>query len=127
MGTLTYGAVQRQIVIDDRLLAHVEAVALSRLRRNNAFALRWTEKVEDGDGRRTIWVNSSSDLYFEYDDSVRYELDRELIDRLAVAADSNYGIDLELDASDAVWSGAADSRARRSPPTTAGASANSHR
>ena len=104
MGKLTYGAIQREIQIDDRLLAHLEVVVLSRLRRNNAFALRWAERADDGDSRRTVWVHQASDLYFEYDSPEAPELDRELLDRLAKAADSNTGINLRFDASGADWS-----------------------
>lgn len=104
MGKLTYGAIQREIVIDDKLLAHIEVVVLSRLRRNNAFALRWTENVEGGDDvRRTIWVHPNSDLYFEYETPEHGELDREVLDKLAKSADSNAGINLRMDASDAAW------------------------
>jgi hypothetical protein len=103
MGTLTYGAIQREITIDDHLLAHVEAVTLARLRRSNSFALRWTEKDEVGDGRRTIWIHEAADLYFEYDGKGPDQPDRDLLDKLAVAADSNNGINLSFDASDADW------------------------
>jgi hypothetical protein len=104
MGKLTYGALQREIVMGDVLLAHVEVVVLSRLRRNNAFALRWTETVEGrSDVRRTIWIHQGADLYFEYDTAEQGELDRDMLDRLAKAADSNTGINLRFDASDAVW------------------------
>lgn len=104
MGKLTYGAIQREVVMDDRLLAHLEAVVLARLRRDNSFALRWTEKVKGGtDVRRTIWIHQSSDLYFEYDSLAVEELDRGLLDQLAQAADSNAGINLRFDASDANW------------------------
>lgn len=103
MGKLTYGAIQREITMDDRILAHIEAVTLARLRRRNAFALRWTETVDVGDGRRTIWIHENADLYFEYDSAADVELDRDLLDRLAVAADSNGGINLRFDASDANW------------------------
>lgn len=103
MGKLIYGAFQRQIVIEDRLLAHVEAVVLSRLRRNNAFALRWREKSGNGNGRRTVWIHPSADLYFEYESAEPGEMDRDLLDRLAKAADSNQGINLQFEASDAGW------------------------
>lgn len=102
MGHLTYGALQRMIVVEDRLLAHIEVVVLSRLRRNNAFAMRWTQTGEQG-GRRTIWIHQSTDLYFEYDEAQQPELDRELLDQLAKAADSNAGINLHSDATDAGW------------------------
>jgi hypothetical protein len=105
MGKLTYGAIQREIVMDDNLLAHIEVVVLSRLRRNNAFALRWTETVEGStDVRRTIWVHQGSDLYFEYETPTQGELDHQLLDKLAKSADSNAGINLRMDASDALWS-----------------------
>ncbi len=103
MGKLIYGAIQRQIVMDDRLLAHLEAVVLSRLRRNNAFALHWKERSDTGEGRRTVWVHPAADLYFEYDSANPGEMDRELLDGLAKAADSNQGINLHFDASDAIW------------------------
>ena len=78
---------------------------LSRLRRNNSFALRWTEKPEGGtvDVRRTIWIHQSTDLYFEYETAEQGELDRALLDKLAKAADSNTGINLLMDASGAAW------------------------
>ena len=103
MGKLIYGAVQREIEIDDGLLAHLEVVVLSRLRRNNAFALRWAERADSGDTRRTVWVHQAADLYFEYDTPDAPQLDRELLDRLAKAADSNAGINLRYDASEAEW------------------------
>jgi hypothetical protein len=99
MGRLAYGAIPRTIAIDDRLLAHIEVVVLSRLRRNNAFALRWTEAGERL-GRRTIWIHQATDLTFEYDQAEQGELDRELLDQLAKAADSNAGINLRTDASE---------------------------
>jgi hypothetical protein len=100
MGRLVYGALQRRIVVDDRLLAHIEVVVLSRLRRNNAFALRWAETGERP-GRRTIWIHQGTDLCFEYDQAEQDELDRELLDQLAKAADSNTGINLRTDAHEA--------------------------
>jgi len=103
MGKLTYGAIQREIVMEDRLLAHLEVVVLARLRRNNPLTLRWVERDEDGDGRRTIWIHPGSDLYFEYTGAEHGELDRELLDTLVRAADSNSGINLRFDASDHAW------------------------
>ena len=100
MGTLIYGALQRPITIDDRTLAHVEAVTMARLRRKNSFVLRWTEKVGDGHGRRSIWVHESADLYFEYESPEVFDLDRALLERLTRAADSNTGMDLHFDAAD---------------------------
>lgn len=106
MAKLVYGALQREIVTDDHTLAHLEAVTLSRLRRQNAFAIRWVEAGRSGLARRTIWLHDSADLYFEYDGAVPVELDRDLLDRMAVAADSNTGIDLGDNASESTWESA---------------------
>lgn len=104
MGKLVYGAIQRQISIDDRTLVHLEAVLLSRLRRGSPFSLRWVETITgDGDGRRTIWIHPSSDLYFEYEGVDVGPLDRDLLEKLARSADSNSGINLGFDASNALW------------------------
>jgi hypothetical protein len=101
MGRLVYGATQRTIVMDDRLLAHIEVVVLSRLRRNNAFALRWAEVDGERPGRRTIWIHQDTDLCFEYDTAEQDELDRDLLDQLAKAADSNTGMNLRTEAREA--------------------------
>ena len=63
MGQLIYGAQAASFDLDDRTLAHVEAVILAKLRRNESFAL--TVDADHG-GRETIWLNQAVQLRFSY-------------------------------------------------------------
>lgn len=83
MGKLVYGALQRELTIEDRLLWHLEALTITRLRRATPFALRW---IDLDNTPRTVWIHANSDLYFEYD-APHEDLDRELLEQMARAAD----------------------------------------
>jgi hypothetical protein len=74
LGRLIYHRNQ-VLEIDDRALAHVEAVASNKLRRGEPFMLTVTRGTVDGGGRVTIWVNPGSNLVY------RYRRDRPLINR----------------------------------------------
>ncbi len=63
MGQLLYGHQAASFEIEDRTLAHVEAVILAKLRRNENFAL--TLESESG-GRDTIWLQHAATLRFTY-------------------------------------------------------------
>jgi hypothetical protein len=89
-----YGARGMQIEIDDRLLAHVQAVTFAKLRRREPFPLTWVEAASDGSGRRTIWINETLELVFEYAGSRAIELDRELLEELTARANSTTGLNL---------------------------------
>ena len=61
MGQLRYAS-DRIVEVDDRLLAHVEAAIISKLRRNESFALR----LDDETGARTLWLSPATALMFDY-------------------------------------------------------------
>lgn len=66
MGRLLYGPQQRDIEIDDRALAHLKIVILSKLRRNESFAFSWENGAEHGSGRHTIWLNPTIPIEFQF-------------------------------------------------------------
>src|SRR3954447_23721352 len=66
-----------QIAFEDRVLAHVEFVVVSKLRRKESFALSWRESAENGDGRTSIWIDPSIPLRFRYSGSRPPALDRD--------------------------------------------------
>jgi len=82
------------IEIEDRLLAHVQAVTFVKLRRREPFSITWLEGVSAGSGRRTIWVNETLELAFEYLGSRQPELDRKLLEELTNSANSTGGMNL---------------------------------
>jgi len=93
MGQLLYGTPPVALDIDDATLAHLEAVTIAKLRRNEPFAL--SIPGPDG-GRRTVWLNSASTLVFDLAGAAP-ELDRERIDRILDGANSAAGVRLPLE------------------------------
>src|SRR3954453_9394146 len=80
-----------QIAFEGRVLAHIEFVVVSKLRRKESFALSWREAAENGDGRTSIWIDPSIPLRFRYSGSRPPALDRGWVERLAAAAASANG------------------------------------
>lgn len=91
MGQLLYGSPPEGFEVDDRTLAHIEVVALAKLRRNEGFALT----LEQGDaGRTTMWISTSSDLRFSFD-AARHEINRAWLDVLMDSANMPAGLRVE--------------------------------
>ncbi len=65
MGRLTYHRTQ-VLELDDRTLAHIEAVASNKLRRGEPFLLTVPMSMSEGSGRITIWVSPGSNLVYRY-------------------------------------------------------------
>ena len=88
MGQLIYGNPTASFEIDDRTLAHVEAVVLAKLRRNESFALT----IEaDHAGRDTIWLSNAIMLRFTYT-TERPKVNRAWLDALIDTANSTAGM-----------------------------------
>ena len=86
MGHLQYGS-DIQVDIDDRVLGHLEAAMISKLRRGEAFALR----LDDATGARTVWVSSASLLVFSYGDA-RPPINRAWLEALVETANTPTGL-----------------------------------
>ncbi|MCU1481826.1 MAG: hypothetical protein JWQ19_2612 [Subtercola sp.] len=90
MGKMYYGAKGTEIEFDDRLLAHLKAVIVAKLRRDEKFTLSWERS--DVNGRCTIWLHPAIELQFEFDDRERPVLNRLWIDQLMATANSGDGM-----------------------------------
>jgi hypothetical protein len=89
MGYLTYGNTTQPIEVDDALLVHLRAVTVTKLRRNESFALT----VPTCSGTvETLWIHASIPLRFVGDESL--SLHRPLLARMMEAANSAGGLDL---------------------------------
>ncbi|WP_411557415.1 hypothetical protein [Plantibacter sp. MPB07] len=87
MGTLVYGISSAQVQLPDPELAHVKAIALLKLRRNESFALMI--RFDDSDqGRTTLWLHPAIPLQFRFESDDRSELDRPLLEALMQKANS---------------------------------------
>ncbi|WP_136055987.1 hypothetical protein [Microbacterium sp. K24] len=89
MGTMNYASSTEPIELDDRLLAHVRTVALTKLRRGESFALTIPEHEKTS---ATLWINASIPLRFDVSDEIA--LDRELLTAMMAEASSSRGLDL---------------------------------
>jgi hypothetical protein len=88
MGQLHYSR-EQVVEIDDRLLGHLEAAVISKLRRNEAFALR----LDGETGARTLWINAASQLVFSYDGE-RPAINRPWLEALVETANTPAGLRL---------------------------------
>ncbi|WP_448006994.1 DUF7882 family protein [Agromyces bauzanensis] len=74
--------------LDDRTLAHVQAVVVNKLRRRESFA--FTSNV---DGSEVVsWIGPSTPIEFVYSGNRRPLLNRAWLELLAESASSNRGL-----------------------------------
>ena len=100
MGQLFYGSTEQAIEVDDALLAHVQLVAFTKLRRAESFLMTW--KRASGPGRETIWVQPSIALRFVCETDEEIPMNGKLLEELAQAASSARGMDLSVDVAPAL-------------------------
>src|SRR3712207_3633657 len=93
MGTLFYGAARTAIIVDDRVLRHLEIVATGKLRRGGGFLLSWSDDEGPVSARRAVWIHPQVDLHYDYALN-GVEVERSLLEHLVKQADSNGGVRL---------------------------------
>ncbi|WP_367948644.1 hypothetical protein [Rathayibacter sp. VKM Ac-2857] len=86
MATLTYGPQNLEIEFEERVLAHLKVAVLSKLRRNEAFSLSWTEDASTGHGRSSVWLHPSVPLHFRFADTHQPKLNRAWIEQMLSVA-----------------------------------------
>ncbi|MCK6080690.1 hypothetical protein KZX37_12375 [Microbacterium sp. EYE_5] len=91
MGLLTYNNSTR-FEIDDRTIAHVEAVVYAKLRRGEPFLFTWNRAAGEGSGRTTVWISRGARLVFRRRWDTRIPINPEWIARLMSAANSPQGL-----------------------------------
>jgi len=91
MGRFFYGT-SVSAEFDDRVLAHLEIVITSKLRRSEGFSFSWRDDVRVGDGRTTVWVHSSSELVFKYFGGRPPMINRQWLDALSQSANAASGL-----------------------------------
>jgi len=65
MGKLSIG--RSNLRLDDRTLAHLEAVIVTKLRRRESFVFTWTTEPSLGSGRTAAWVHPAASIDFYFD------------------------------------------------------------
>lgn len=107
MGKLLYGSAGSEIFFDDRTLAHLQLVLGAKLRRHEAFFCSWRNDAKAGEGRSSIWIETSIPLYFLFEGGGRVAINRVWLDELTKSANSAQGLQImaETDAVAAAGAG----------------------
>ena len=92
MGTLFYGPHSSAYEFDDRLLAHLRVVIVTKFRRHESFTLTWELSRDSGGGRISLWLDPAIPLEFHFRGSREPALNREWIEQLATIAGSTTGL-----------------------------------
>lgn len=97
MGTLIYDGADG-FTFDDRVLAHLQAVIATKLRRREGFLLIWTDRTTSAEGTlRSVWLDPSISVQFVFAHPRLPELNREWLGILTDKANGNSGLMLDDD------------------------------
>lgn len=95
MGTLIYDGADG-FTFDDRVLAHLQAVIATKLRRREGFLLLWTDRTASPEGTlRSIWLDPSISVQFVFTHAHLPELNREWLGILTEKSNGNAGLVLD--------------------------------
>lgn len=94
MGTLLYGSPASEIPMEDRLLAHLRVVIVSKLHRSEPFLLSWDIGASEGSGRRSVWMHESIPLQLHFVGGREPALNGVWIEQMMLASISNEGLHL---------------------------------
>lgn len=100
MGKLIYDS-SLTVDFDDRTLAHLQIVIGAKLRRGESFSFSWRDDPQNGDGRTSIWVHSSSPVVFKFYGTRPPSINRHWVDALMVTANTATGLQLVPEPTDA--------------------------
>jgi hypothetical protein len=90
MGRLLYGSPPTEIKLDDRVLAHVKVVVLSKLRRGEGFP--FTVESEHGSEHTTLWLHPHVPVQFHFEGGRPPSINRAWLEALVQAANSVDGL-----------------------------------
>lgn len=92
MGKIIYGTMHTEIELEDRAMAHLQAVVATKLRRGEGFFLNWMDDPGVGDGHSAAWIGPNIPLFFAYYGSKQFELRRDWLEVMTMGANSNGGL-----------------------------------
>jgi len=94
LGKLIYGAPTWSIDFDDRELAHLRIVIVTKLRRGESFSLSWNSDSASGMGRNSIWLHQAIPLQFVFFGGREPTLNRAWVEALMTKANSASGLEV---------------------------------
>ena len=92
MGKFIYGTPSISVDFDDRVLAHLKVVILSKVRRGESFTFSWEYTVNAGSGHSSIWIHPAIPLQFDFDGGREPRLNRTWVEELVRLSNSPAGL-----------------------------------
>jgi hypothetical protein len=92
MGTFIYGTPSIAVEFDDRVLAHLKVVILSKVRRGESLLFSWEFTAAAGSGHSSIWINPSIPLQFNFRGSREPRLNRAWVEELVRLSNTPGGL-----------------------------------
>lgn len=91
MGKFTYeGNVTADF--DDRLLAHLQAVIMAKVRRGESFPFTWKDDMSLGGGRTTVYIHPHASMIFKFHGGRSPQLNPAWLHVLTYNANSGRGL-----------------------------------
>lgn len=100
MGAIVYDAARR-IQLDDRTLAHVRSVVITKLRRQESFTLSCRQASGESGAQISLWIHPAIPLQFEFEESDAHELNRAWLNSLIVSSNTSGDLRIEDEPVDA--------------------------
>ncbi|MEX1078554.1 MAG: ATP-dependent DNA ligase [Homoserinimonas sp.] len=92
MGKFIYGTPSISVDFDDRVLAHLKVVILSKVRRGESFTFSWEYTVAAGSGHSSIWIHPAIPLQFDFSGGREPRLNRAWVEELVRLSNSAAGL-----------------------------------
>jgi hypothetical protein len=92
MGQFIYGNASVAVDFDDRVLAHLKVVILSKVRRGESFTFSWEYSAAAGSGHSSIWIHPTIPLQFNFVGSREPRLNRAWVEELVSHANTPGGL-----------------------------------
>lgn len=91
MGKFTY---ETHVTADfeDRLLAHLQAVIMAKVRRNESFTFTWKDDMSTGGGRTSVYIHPQASMVFKYHGGRTPQLNPAWLHALTYTANSGRGL-----------------------------------
>lgn len=90
MGTLHYDGVAFDF--NDRLLAHLQIIIGTKLRRGENFFMTWQPDAHEGQGRHAIWIDNGVPIHIAFSGSRFPTINRLWVEAMATSANSVSGL-----------------------------------
>ena len=92
MGKFIYGTPSVSVDFDDRVLAHLRAVIVAKLRRNESFTFSWDYEGAAGEGHSSVWLNPGIAVQFDFSNGRAPRLNKLWLDELVQLANTPAGL-----------------------------------